>query len=44
MRDLISGLRTRGAVILGHGAMLKVLIWSVAILVVAFIAVALIYL
>lgn len=39
----ISELKVRGAVILGRGAMLKVLLISLALVVVAFLAVALVY-
>ena len=43
MRKRISELKARGAVILGHGAMLKVLLISLALGVVAFIVVGVVY-
>ena len=43
MQQRISVLKARGAMILGHGAMLKVLLASLALVVVALIVVALIY-
>lgn len=41
MYKRITGLKARSAVILGHGAMLKVLLASMMIVVIAFIVVAL---
>lgn len=43
MHKRLSEVKARGAVILGHGAMLKVLLASLAMVVVAFIAVAMFY-
>lgn len=40
MRKHISALKARGAAIVGHGAMLKTLLASVVLVVVAFVAVA----
>ncbi len=43
MRKYLSSLKARGAVIVGHGVMLKVLFISIALAIVAFIAVAAYY-
>ena len=42
MRKRISALKARGAVILGRGAMLKVLLISMALAIVAFFVVAMV--
>ena len=43
MSKRISALKARGAVILGHGAMVKVLLISMALGIVAFIVVGMVY-
>lgn len=43
MRRRISMLKARGAAIVGHGAMLKTLVVSLALIVVAFVGVAFVY-
>lgn len=40
MQKTLSTLRARGAIILGHGAILKVLVISLSIAVIAFLVVA----
>jgi hypothetical protein len=43
MRKRLSELKARGSVIVGHGAMLKVLLVSIALVVVAFLVIAVLY-